>query len=349
MRALWIIGEGELRPALEAQARDWASPRKCGSWACSTTTTLWRYYAAADLFVLPSRLESWGTVMLEALACGTPVVATDTAGGLGGPRAFSGRRDAGARRRTRDALARPSCAAPAATRRRHARATRQRLRTEFSVVGVRRAVPGRVSASHSHAVLTCDEPGAWCSCWRWPSTWRRPAAAWPPTSCRYEVTKGIVEHGTVAMSYNVFQMDAHRGVDGRYYAPYGIGHADLLDSVLRCCARRPSGREASRSASLKCCRRRGSSSAARSRPRSPSGSRFCLRGGSRATRAGGDLDGPGCRVRHAPVAVRQVRVQRSAGDAVRAVRHVRVWVGIACQSPCHAGARRRRTRAARCS
>src|SRR5262245_53919014 len=41
----------------------------------------------------------------------------------------------------------------------------------------------------------------------------------------YEVTKGIVEQGTVSMSYNVFQMDAHRGVDGRYYAPYGIGHA----------------------------------------------------------------------------------------------------------------------------
>jgi hypothetical protein len=41
----------------------------------------------------------------------------------------------------------------------------------------------------------------------------------------YEVTKGIVEQRTVAMSYNVFQMDAHRGVDGRYYAPYGIGHA----------------------------------------------------------------------------------------------------------------------------
>ena len=41
----------------------------------------------------------------------------------------------------------------------------------------------------------------------------------------YEVTKGIVEHGTVAMSGNIFQMDAHRGVDGRYYAPYGIGHA----------------------------------------------------------------------------------------------------------------------------
>ena len=41
----------------------------------------------------------------------------------------------------------------------------------------------------------------------------------------YEVTKGIVERGTVAMSYNLYEMDAHRGVDGRYYAPYGIGHA----------------------------------------------------------------------------------------------------------------------------
>ena len=41
----------------------------------------------------------------------------------------------------------------------------------------------------------------------------------------YEVTKGIVESGTVAMSGNIFNMEAHRGVDGRYYAPYGIGHA----------------------------------------------------------------------------------------------------------------------------
>jgi hypothetical protein len=41
----------------------------------------------------------------------------------------------------------------------------------------------------------------------------------------YEVTKGMVERGSVAMSYNVYAMDAHRGVDGRYYAPYGIGQA----------------------------------------------------------------------------------------------------------------------------
>ena len=32
--------------------------------------------------MLPSSVESWGTVMLESMACGTPVVTTDTVGGL---------------------------------------------------------------------------------------------------------------------------------------------------------------------------------------------------------------------------------------------------------------------------
>lgn len=77
----WIIGEGALRPALEAQARDLGVASHVRFLGLVANELLWQYYAAADLFVLPSRLESWGTVMLEALACGTPVVATETAGG----------------------------------------------------------------------------------------------------------------------------------------------------------------------------------------------------------------------------------------------------------------------------
>jgi glycosyltransferase involved in cell wall biosynthesis len=40
------------------------------------------YNRAADLFVLPSKLEACPTVALEALACGTPVVSTDNPGGV---------------------------------------------------------------------------------------------------------------------------------------------------------------------------------------------------------------------------------------------------------------------------
>lgn len=38
------------------------------------------YYRAADFTVVPSRSESFGLVAAESLACGTPVVATDTGG-----------------------------------------------------------------------------------------------------------------------------------------------------------------------------------------------------------------------------------------------------------------------------
>lgn len=41
-----------------------------------------RWYAAADVFVFPSRTDTFGLVMLEAMACGTPVAAFPVTGPL---------------------------------------------------------------------------------------------------------------------------------------------------------------------------------------------------------------------------------------------------------------------------
>jgi D-inositol-3-phosphate glycosyltransferase len=42
--------------------------------------TLQYYYSAAEVVVMPSDYESFGMVALEAMACGTPVIASDVGG-----------------------------------------------------------------------------------------------------------------------------------------------------------------------------------------------------------------------------------------------------------------------------
>ncbi len=85
---LLVVGEGPLRAELEARARILSVTNRVRFLGRVADATLVNCFRAADLSVVPSRaLEGYGLVVLESLACGTPVIATDT-GGL--PEALAG-------------------------------------------------------------------------------------------------------------------------------------------------------------------------------------------------------------------------------------------------------------------
>ncbi len=64
-----VIGDGPQRTELE---RRYAQVRFLGP---KTGDDLVRHYAASDVFVFPSHTDTFGLVLLEALACGVPVAA----------------------------------------------------------------------------------------------------------------------------------------------------------------------------------------------------------------------------------------------------------------------------------
>ena len=75
-----IVGDGVLRDKLQA-LRDHLRLQEVHFLGYQPQATVVRIYNAADICVVPSRNEPFGLVAIEALACGTPVVATN-AGGL---------------------------------------------------------------------------------------------------------------------------------------------------------------------------------------------------------------------------------------------------------------------------
>jgi glycosyltransferase involved in cell wall biosynthesis len=79
---LVICGTGPLLEELQAAARSAGAERHVTFAGLVDHATVARYCAAADVFVLPSKLEALPTVAVEALACGTPVVSSDNPGGL---------------------------------------------------------------------------------------------------------------------------------------------------------------------------------------------------------------------------------------------------------------------------
>ena len=74
-----IVGDGVMRDELQA-LRDQLGLRKVHFLGHRPQAILARIYNAADICVVPSRNEPFGLVAIEALACGTPVIATNEGG-----------------------------------------------------------------------------------------------------------------------------------------------------------------------------------------------------------------------------------------------------------------------------
>ncbi len=71
-----VVGDGPSRKKLE---QDFPNATFVGMKSGDELAT---YFAAADVFVFPSRTDTFGIVLLEALACGTPVAAYPVPGPL---------------------------------------------------------------------------------------------------------------------------------------------------------------------------------------------------------------------------------------------------------------------------
>jgi glycosyltransferase involved in cell wall biosynthesis len=77
---LLIVGEGPLRHDLESKAHRAGVADRVRFLGSVAQESLPPIYGAADALVLASSREGWANVLLEAMACGTPVVASDAWG-----------------------------------------------------------------------------------------------------------------------------------------------------------------------------------------------------------------------------------------------------------------------------
>ena len=75
-----LIGDGPERPELERQAAELGVGERLRFVGCRSSDEIPTWMGAADILVLPSRSEGRPNVVLEAQACGLPVVATRVGG-----------------------------------------------------------------------------------------------------------------------------------------------------------------------------------------------------------------------------------------------------------------------------
>lgn len=79
--AYLVVGEGTDRPRLEAKAAAMGIADRVVFAGAIAENEKADHYRLADAFVMPSRGEGFGFVLLEAMACGVPVVASSLDGG----------------------------------------------------------------------------------------------------------------------------------------------------------------------------------------------------------------------------------------------------------------------------
>ena len=77
---LCILGDGPDRSALEGRVQEYGAAGRIRF--AGFDPAPWPFYAGADAVLVPSRWEGLPNVALEALACGTPVIATPESGGI---------------------------------------------------------------------------------------------------------------------------------------------------------------------------------------------------------------------------------------------------------------------------
>jgi glycosyltransferase involved in cell wall biosynthesis len=73
---LLIIGDGEERDSLQNLCKRLNVEDHVTFTGTLPNADLFRWYSAADVMILASSREGWANVLLESMACGTPVVAT---------------------------------------------------------------------------------------------------------------------------------------------------------------------------------------------------------------------------------------------------------------------------------
>jgi glycosyltransferase involved in cell wall biosynthesis len=79
---LWVAGQGVYFKKINAFIQGRAIRKHIVFWGWKDSETLNQLYNEATVYVMPSIVEGFGMTLLEAMACGCPVIATDSGGAV---------------------------------------------------------------------------------------------------------------------------------------------------------------------------------------------------------------------------------------------------------------------------